>query len=112
MENIKEIINDKKNLRNIIIYSLLFIALIIILSFIINWRRTTDKEDTVKHLSSYYQGLLNQCQLTKNPSCCADSVEYMAKLNYQSASDLGCSFGQKINTLNCAGSFKWCEMIR
>ncbi len=113
MEDTKAILRDKKFQKKILIYLIIFIVIIFVVNWLIKSRQADRNKNQAENFNAYYKQLLAQCSYDKKIyDCCFNSVAYMAENNYKLATAIGCEPGYKINTYNCQGSYKWCEMFR
>lgn len=102
----------KKFLINILIYAVIFVVIIFLLNWLIKSGQADRDKNQAENFNEYYKSLLAQCGEEKEIyDCCFNSVAFMAANNYK-IGGIGCDPGFKINTYNCQGSYKWCEMIR
>jgi len=113
-EDISDKFKDKKFQKNILIYGVIFVIVIILVNWLIRARQNNYNKSEAESFSKYYQELMARCDNKdkKAYNCCFSSVAYMAAGNHELAPGLGCRFGFKLNTFNCQGSYKWCETIR
>ncbi|MDP2737096.1 MAG: hypothetical protein Q8O59_04975 [bacterium] len=112
MDDLLAKIKNKKFQKNILIYFIIFVVIILLLNWLVKSMQTNRNKNQAENFNVYYSQLLKQCgQEKKVYDCCFNSVAYMAANNYKTA-EISCNPGFKINTYNCQGSYKWCEMIR
>ena len=112
MDEIKAKLKNKKFQKNILIYLLIFIAIIFLVNWLIKSGQADRNKNQAENFNVYYKNLLEQCgREQKTHDCCFNSVAFMAANNLK-LGGVSCDPGFKINTFSCAGSYKWCEMIR
>ncbi|MBI4779423.1 hypothetical protein HY797_03155 [Candidatus Falkowbacteria bacterium] len=113
MSDLSDKIKDRKFQINVLVYAVIFIVVIIFLNWLIKSGQADRSKNQVENFNDYYKSLLAKCdkENEKIYDCCLDSVKYMAAANFELAG-IGCKPGFKLNTFNCIGSYKWCEMIR
>ncbi|MDO8592470.1 MAG: hypothetical protein Q7R92_01690 [bacterium] len=105
---------SKKFKKIILIFAAFFMVAVLLVNWLIKSGQAGRSKNQIENFSDYYKRLLAKCDKKdgKSYNCCLKTVESMASNNYQLASGLGCPPGFKINTFNCPGSYKWCELIR
>ena len=112
MDDLLTKIKNKKFQKNILIYFIIFVVIILLLNWLIKSQQANRNQNQVENFNAYYKGLLNQCGKDKEVyNCCFNSVAHMAASNLKIAG-IGCEPSFKLNTFNCKGSYKWCEMAR
>lgn len=113
-QNITAKLKDKKFQKNILIYLIVFVVIIILLNWLIKSGQNSRNKNETESFNDYYKGLQARCSQEDKElyNCCLASVKQMAASNNKLAADLGCDLGFKINTLKCLGAYKWCEIIR
>lgn len=58
--------------------------------------------------SDYYK-YVTKCETNPDTrTCCLKSLKAIKEGGYAILKDASCSEGEKIDTLKCAGSYKWC----
>ncbi|MDD4272059.1 MAG: hypothetical protein PHF50_04640 [Patescibacteria group bacterium] len=103
---------NKKFQKNILIFAVIFILIILLLNWLIKSGQASRNKNQTEDFNVYYKELLARCgQEKKVYDCCFNSVAYMASNNLKLAG-IGCNPGLKLNAYSCLGSYKWCEMIR
>ena len=105
---------DKKLWKKILLYLIIFLIIIFTVNWLVKSGQTRRNKNQAENFNGYYKNLLAGCQNkdAKLYACCFDSVAYMANNNFQQSSAIRCNPGFKLNTFNCPGAYKWCEMIR
>lgn len=105
---------DKKIIKAVLFCLIIFIVIIVLLNWLAKSQQNSRFKNEASNFNDYYKELLRQCGNKDKQlyNCCSASVELMAANNYKLASNLGCDFGYKVDTYECLGSFKWCELIR
>jgi hypothetical protein len=112
MSDLFDKIKNKKFQKNIIIYFIIFLVMIFIVSWLVKSGQTARNKNQTENFNAYYKELLARCgKESESYNCCYNSVAYMASNSLKTAG-IGCDPGFKINTFNCQGSYRWCEMIR
>jgi len=110
-----ETLNKFKNKnfqKNILIYAIIFVAVIFLLNWLVKSSQAGRNKNQAENFNVYYKELLRRCEKDgKIYDCCFNSVTYMAANNLKTAG-IGCDPGFKLNTFDCQGAYKWCEMIR
>jgi len=112
MSDLLEKIKNRKFQKNILVYAIIFVIIILLLNWLIKSQAANRNKNQAESFDAYYSQLLAHCGKEKKVyDCCFNSVAYMAASNFEIAG-IGCNPGFKLNTFNCQGSLKWCEMIR
>ncbi|GEM_PF-7017187 len=112
MDQIKNKLKNKNFQKKLLIYIIIFLAIIFIINWLVKSGQADRNKNQTENFSAYYKQLLSQCGREKEVySCCFNSVALMAANNYKLAG-IGCQPGFKLNTFDCAGAYKWCEMKR
>ena len=105
-------LKNKKFQKTILIYFVIFLAIIFLLNWLIKSGQADRNKNQAENFNDYYKGLSAQCGKDKEiHDCCFNSVAYMAQ-NDLKVAGIGCEPGFKLNTFSCKGTYKWCEMIR
>ncbi len=99
--------------RLIIIYIVVFVIAVFLLNWLIKSQAAGRNKNQAENFNKYYKELAARCDNKdkKAYDCCFNSVVFMAAYNLRPAG-ISCEPGYKINTYECLGSFKWCEIIR
>jgi len=112
MDNLSDKIKNKKFQKKILICIIIFVVIILLLNWLIKSGQANRSKNQAENFNAYYKGLLVQCDKQGAAyNCCSNSVAYMAANGFKQAG-ISCNPGFRLNTYSCAGSYKWCEMIR
>ena len=103
---------NKKFRSLVFLYLIIFLIIIFLLNWLIKSSQAVRNKSQEENFSVYYKELLGRCDKDeKNYDCCFNSIAYMAANNLKLVG-AGCGPGFKLNTFDCQGAYKWCEMIR